>query len=120
MGDIFTVAYSSQLKTVYCGGQNTSLQVRILHATLASICYGLTSLCSGVTLKTKEMKAASKVILIIERIVSSTRRVPGNAAPLIKKRIAILIAEHPIKMAICLRSRKVTIFFTHTTAISIA
>ncbi|QVM07293.1 hypothetical protein D8B26_001995 [Coccidioides posadasii str. Silveira] len=26
VGDIFTVAYSSELKTVYCGGQNTSLQ----------------------------------------------------------------------------------------------
>lgn len=27
VGDIFAVVYSSDLKTVYCGGQNTSLQV---------------------------------------------------------------------------------------------
>lgn len=27
VGDLFTVVYSSELKTVYCGGQNTSLQV---------------------------------------------------------------------------------------------
>ncbi|PGH14313.1 hypothetical protein AJ79_03135 [Helicocarpus griseus UAMH5409] len=26
VGDLFTVVYSSQLKTVYCGGQNTSIQ----------------------------------------------------------------------------------------------
>lgn len=27
VGDIFAVVYSSSLKTVYCGGQNTSIQV---------------------------------------------------------------------------------------------
>jgi hypothetical protein len=29
VGDIFTVVYSSDLKTIYCGGQNTSLQVSL-------------------------------------------------------------------------------------------
>jgi di- and tripeptidase len=27
VGDLFAVAYSSSLKTIYCGGQNTSIQV---------------------------------------------------------------------------------------------
>lgn len=27
VGDIFAVAYSSSLRTIYCGGQNTSIQV---------------------------------------------------------------------------------------------
>ena len=29
VGDIFAVAYSSSLKTIYCGGQNTSIQVSL-------------------------------------------------------------------------------------------
>lgn len=32
VGDLFAVVYSSSLKTVYCGGQNTSIQVNPPHS----------------------------------------------------------------------------------------
>lgn len=32
VGDIFAVAYSSSLKTIYCGAQNTSIQVSLSQA----------------------------------------------------------------------------------------